>query len=50
MKYQIEINGIVSVECGTRDLAIFIGGQLKKGNPTNEIVVLKDGEVLMYVR
>lgn len=47
MKYYITINGVISVECATRDLAIFIASQLEIGNSTNEIRVYKDGEELL---
>lgn len=50
MKYYIRINGYEDVECATRDLALFIGIKLKEAHPNDEIIVYKDGEILLEVK
>ena len=50
MKFYITINGYTDVEVATRDLAIFIARKLKEQHQQDEVIVYKDGELVMEVK
>ena len=50
MKFYITINGYADVEVATRDLAIFIARKLKEQHQQDEVIVYKDGELVMEVK